>query len=110
MNYYEVISRPVVTEKTMRTPTKAVFRVNKRATKQDIREAVEAIFQVKVAGVNTLVMPGKPKRAGRKIGRRAGFKKAVVTLADGFTLENLSTTEQLLGDDAAQTEETAQQD
>lgn len=108
MNSYDVIVRPVVTEKTVRPEmaNKVAFRVKKEATKEDIRAAIESIFKVEVKAVHTLQMPSKPKRAGKKMGRRSGYKKAIVTLADGQSLDLLGAG--LMGGDAAQTEETEQ--
>jgi large subunit ribosomal protein L23 len=94
-----ILLRPVLTEKTAGIMndddvTRLVFRVKKGATKTQIREAVESTFGVKVASVNTLRMPGKPKRFGRFQGRRSGFKKAIITLREGesfdlFALEDM---------------------
>jgi large subunit ribosomal protein L23 len=108
MNSYDVIVRPVVTEKTVRPEmaNKVAFRVKKEATKEDIRTAIESIFKVEVKAVHTLQMPSKPKRAGKKMGRRSGYKKAIVTLADGQSLDLLGAG--LMGGDAAQMEETEQ--
>lgn len=88
MTHHDIILRPVATEKTagLASKNKVVFRVRKDATKYQIRAAVEALFDVKVTSVNTMVMPGKPKRAGRYMTRTAGFKKAIVTLADGESI------------------------
>ena len=98
-NLNNILLRPVLTEKTAgimndEDVTRLVFRVKKDATKPQIREAVESMFGVKVASVNTLRMPGKPKRFGRFQGRRSGFKKAIITLREGesfdlFALEDL---------------------
>lgn len=87
---YGIIGRPVVTEKTTAqrdTENKIVFRVAKHANKIQIRQAIESLFRVRVLKVNTMVMPSKPKRLGRNIGRRSGYKKAVVTLAEGDAIE-----------------------
>lgn len=83
---YDIIIRPVMTEKTtalMESDDKVVFRVARNATKPQIRAAVEQLFGVKVRRVNTMIMPSKPKRVGFNWGRRSAFKKAVVTLAEG---------------------------
>lgn len=95
---YGILGRPVVTEKTTvqkDTGNKVVFRVAEGANKPQIREAIEKLFFADwdksqgspVLSVNTLRMPGKPKRMGRFTGRRGGFKKAVVTLAPGASVE-----------------------
>ena len=80
---YDIIKRPIITEQSMeQTEMKRyTFEVDKRANKIEIAKAVEEIFGVKVAKVNTLNMQGKEKRQGRwPAGRRASWKKAMVTL------------------------------
>lgn len=87
---YQVVGRPVVTEKTTvqrDNDNKFVFRVNSGANKIQIRQAIESLFNVKVTDVHTARMPGKPKRRGRIAGRRSGYKKAIVTLAAGDSIE-----------------------
>ena len=87
---YDVIRRPIITEKTTAqkdVENQVVFEVDKRANKFEIREAVEKLFKVQVDSVNTVVMPGKPKRFGRVFGRRPSWKKAVVTLKEGENLD-----------------------
>ncbi|RVU42252.1 50S ribosomal protein L23 [Lujinxingia vulgaris] len=88
-NLYDIIIRPALTEKTTQLAehNQYVFRVDRKANKYQIRQAVEKIFGVDVVKVNTLVMPSKPKRVGRSLGRRAAFKKAIVTVADGQTID-----------------------
>ena len=86
MNAYDVILRPVITEQSMETVAdkKYVFQVAINATKTEIKAAVEEIFGVKVAKVNTVRMQGKVKRTGAyPAGRRAAYKKAIVTLTEG---------------------------
>ena len=86
MNAYDVILRPVITEQSMETvgEKKYVFQVAINANKTEIKAAVEEIFGVKVAKVNTVRMQGKLKRTGAyPAGRRAAYKKAVVTLTAG---------------------------
>ena len=87
----QIIVAPIITEKSMRgvTEKKYTFKVAKNANKIEIAKAVEEIFGVEVAKVNTLNMQGKAKRLGRyPAGRRAGWKKAMVTLtADSKTIE-----------------------
>lgn len=83
LKYYDVIQKPVVTEKSMNgmTDKKYTFFVHPDATKTQIKEAVEKMFEgTKVARVNTITVPGKLKRRGRTQGRTADRKKAVVTL------------------------------
>ena len=91
MNVYDIIKRPVITEQSMENiaDKKYVFEVDINANKTEIKAAVEAIFGVKVAKVNTLIVGGKVKRTGAyPAGKRADVKKAVVTLtADSKTIE-----------------------
>ena len=91
MNAYEIIKRPVITEQSMAdvADKKYVFEVAVSANKTEIKNAVETIFGVKVAKVNTLIVNGKVKRTGAyPAGKRAEYKKAVVTLtADSKTIE-----------------------
>ena len=85
MNAYDVILRPVITEQSMESVAdkKYVFQVAINATKTEIKAAVEEIFGVEVAKVNTVRMQGKVKRTGAyPAGRRAAYKKAVVTLTE----------------------------
>ena len=88
---YDIIKRPIVTEQSMMLATekKYTFEVAKDANKIEIAKAVEEIFGVKVAKVNTISMYGKEKRLGRyPAGRRASWKKAMVTLtADSKAIE-----------------------
>ena len=91
MNAYDIIKRPVITEQSMENVAdkKYVFMVDINSNKTEIKAAVEEIFGVKVAKVNTLRQLGKVKRTGAyPAGRRAAYKKAVVTLtADSKTIE-----------------------
>ena len=91
MNAYDVILRPVITEQSMEAiaDKKYVFQVAIDANKTEIKAAVEEIFGVKVSKVNTVRMQGKMKRTGSyPAGRRAAYKKAIVTLtADSKTIE-----------------------
>ena len=91
MNAYDIIRKPVITEQSMDgvADKKYVFKVAVNATKTEIKAAVEEIFGVKVAKVNTLRQLGKVKRTGAyPKGKRADYKKAVVTLtADSKTIE-----------------------
>ena len=91
MNAYDIIKRPVITEQSMENVAdkKYVFMVDINANKTEIKAAVEEIFGVKVSKVNTVRMQGKVKRTGSyPAGRRAAYKKAVVTLtADSKTIE-----------------------
>jgi len=87
---FNILRRPVVTEKSY-TATGAsnqyTFRVATTATKQQIKHAVESIFEVQVDKVQVINLPGKAKRRGAHAGRRADYRKAVVRLAEGQTLE-----------------------
>ncbi len=81
---YDVIKRPVITEQSMENVANKVyvFEVAKEANKVEIRKAIEEIFDVKVAKVNTMNVLGKEKRMGVHSGYRANWKKAVVRLSD----------------------------
>ena len=96
LDVWEILRSPVVTEKSVllkedSTDEKSerkqgqvlTFRVDKKATKTDIKGAIEEIFNVKVAQVRTVQYEGKMKKRGRQEGRRASFKKAYVTLRKG---------------------------
>ncbi len=96
MNSYDIIKRPIITEKSMKVELdregneikKYTFEVPKTVNKLEIKYAVEEVFGVKVAKVNTMNYDGKLKRMGRYEGRRAAWKKAIVTLAkDSKTIE-----------------------
>ena len=91
MNMYDIIRRPVITEQSMAdvADKKYVFEVAIDANKTEIKAAVEEIFGVKVAKVNTVRMQGKVKRVGANpAGKRADYKKAIVTLtAESKTIE-----------------------
>ena len=91
MNAYDIIKRPVITEQSMEAVAdkKYVFMVDVESNKTEIKAAVEKIFGVKVAKVNTLIVNGKVKRTGAyPAGKRADYKKAIVTLtADSKTIE-----------------------
>lgn len=86
---YAVLVRPIVTEKStgLTGIDKYVFEVDPRANKNQIKEAIQVAFNVRVAEVNTMNMKGKPKRFGRKVVNRPDWKKAVVTLVPGDTIE-----------------------
>ncbi|RVU54091.1 50S ribosomal protein L23 [Anaerosphaera multitolerans] len=90
MNVYDIIRKPIVTEKSMDDMENGnyTFVVDKRATKEEIKKAVEEIFDVKVQRVNTMNMRGKMKRQGVHQGRRPSWKKAIVKLTeDSKTIE-----------------------
>ncbi|MFP4597292.1 MAG: 50S ribosomal protein L23 [Persicimonas sp.] len=89
-NQYDIIIRPVMTEKSQlleMEENKVTFRVKFEANKPQIKEAVQRLFDVKVDAVNTMIMPGKPKRVGRFFGRRKAWKKAIVQLAEGEMID-----------------------
>ena len=89
LRHYDVIVSPAITEKsTMASEqNQVVFNVAKKATKPEIKAAIEALFGVKVVGVNTLVRKGKVKRFKTTIGKQQDVKKAVVTLKDGDSID-----------------------
>ncbi len=89
LKHYDTIIAPVITEKsTMASDhNQVVFRVADKATKPEIKAAVEALFNVKVTAVNTLNRKGKRKRFRGIPGRQKDFKKAIVTLAEGYSID-----------------------
>ena len=89
LRHYDVITSPVVTEKsTMASDfNQVVFNVPGTATKPQIKAAIEALFGVKVKAVNTLVRKGKVKRFKGRVGRQSDQKKAIVTLAEGQSID-----------------------
>lgn len=89
VRHYDVIVSPIITEKsTMASEQNQVlFNVAANATKPEIKGAVEALFNVKVKAVNTLVRKGKVKRFRGIMGKQVDVKKAIVTLADGEAID-----------------------
>jgi large subunit ribosomal protein L23 len=89
LRHYDVIVSPAITEKsTMASEqNQVVFNVARKASKPEIKAAIEALFNVKVTAVNTLIRKGKLKRFRGTVGRQGDVKKAVVTLADGFSID-----------------------
>ena len=87
--HYDVILAPVITEKAtlLSEQNKVVFRVAQDSTKDEIAAAVEALFKVNVTKVNTLNVKGKTKRFRGIQGRRSDVKKAIVTLAEGQSID-----------------------
>lgn len=101
----DILIRPVITEESSRlqfNPGRTrkrhqdkegeiqpqfVFRVSRDATKVEIKRAVEKMFEVHVSSVNTMNLMGKDRRVGRSVGRRSDWKKAIVTLAEGETID-----------------------
>lgn len=89
MEARDIIIKPVVTEKSigLMENNKYVFKVALSANKIEIKKAVEEIFKVKVVDVNTVRVKGKEKRMGRSVGRTSDYKKAIVQLAAGESIE-----------------------
>jgi large subunit ribosomal protein L23 len=89
LRHYDTIIAPVITEKSTAASehNKVVFRVASAATKPEIKAAVESLFNVKVTAVNTLNRAGKTKRFRGVAGKQSGYKKAVVTLAEGQSID-----------------------
>ena len=89
LRHYDVITSPVITEKStlLSESNQVVFNVPGTATKPQIKAAVESLFNVKVSAVNTLVRKGKVKRFKGRVGRQSDQKKAVVTLAEGHSID-----------------------
>jgi len=86
---YDVVRRPIVTEKSTRGSehNQVTFEVPMWASKPEVKVAIETLFQVKVKAVNTIVVGGKTKRFRGEPGVRSDYKKAVVTLAEGSTID-----------------------
>jgi large subunit ribosomal protein L23 len=85
LHTYEVLRRPLITEKAtlLKEGDKYAFEVAGRASKHQVREAVERAFKVKVSKVNVITVPGKTRRVGRREITGSSWKKAIVTLAPG---------------------------
>jgi large subunit ribosomal protein L23 len=88
-SYHDVLVRPLITEKSTRLIEQGQysFEVHREANKIQIREAVEKTFNVQVKAVNTVNMPRKERRRGRVVGSVPGWKKAIVTLQPGQTID-----------------------
>ncbi len=88
MHLYEVLRRPLITEKvtSLKEADKYAFEVASKATKTQIKQAVEQAFKVKVARVNVVTVPGKTRRFGRRQVTSPSWKKAIVTLAPGHKI------------------------
>jgi large subunit ribosomal protein L23 len=89
LKHYDIVVKPIITEKSTLVGeyNQLVFEVAKTASKPEIKAAIEALFNVKVTAVNTLVQKGKTKRWRGKPYRRSDLKKAIVTLADGQSID-----------------------
>lgn len=91
-NIYEVLKRPRLTEKSMglqENHNQVVLQVDLRANKNEIKQAVETLFSVKVKDVRTANLPGRKKRMGRHVGTTSDYKKAFVTLSPESKLDFL---------------------
>ncbi|KEF35675.1 50S ribosomal protein L23 [Deinococcus sp. RL] len=91
MSHYDIIKQPVVSEKAYAGMERGVyaFWVDPKATKTEIKAAIQQVFGVTVTGISTMNVPGKRKRVGRFMGQRADRKKAIVRLAEGQTISAL---------------------
>ena len=90
MSQYEIIRRPLITEKTSiqkETANQLTFEVDRKANRIEIRRAIERIFNVRVATVRTMQVKGKVKQRGRIVGKRRDWKKAIVTLRPGERID-----------------------
>lgn len=89
LKHYDTIIAPVITEKStlLSEHNKVVFKVPLKATKDEVKAAVETLFKVRVLAVNTIVQKGKTKRFRGIPGRRSDVKKAIVTLHEGDTID-----------------------
>ena len=89
LRHYDVIVSPVITEKSTLASesNQVIFNVARKATKPEIKAAIEALFYVKVSAVNTLVRKGKVKRFRGTVGKQSDVKKAIVTLAEGHSID-----------------------
>ena len=87
--HYDTILAPMITEKAtvLSEQNKVVFRVAMESTKEQIAQAIEELFKVKVTKVNTLIQKGKTKRFRGRPGRRSDVKKAIVTLQEGQSID-----------------------
>ncbi|MBF0292116.1 MAG: 50S ribosomal protein L23 [Nitrospinae bacterium] len=89
-NQHDLIRKPIITEKAgdaKDKQNKITFAVDPKANKMEVKKAVESIFKVKVDKINIINVKGKPKKLGRSSGKRADWKKAVVTVSSGQTIE-----------------------
>lgn len=94
MEAHQILVRPIITERaTILTDryNQFVFQVERKSNKFQIRDAVEAVYGVKVKKVATMVVPGKTKRRGTTTGRRPNWKKAIVTLQQGENIDFFAT-------------------
>ena len=89
LKYLEIIKAPVITEKSQiaKSEGKYTFKVSPKATKTEIKEAIEKIFNVKVSAIRTINVKPKKRRVGRYTGLTTRYKKAIVSLAEGQTID-----------------------
>lgn len=90
MDYYQIIKKPLQSEKSVEarnTTNSYYFEVDKKANKIQIKEAIEKLFEVKVSGVRTINRSGKKRRYRNKVYRTSGWKKAIVTLKEGDRID-----------------------
>lgn len=89
MHLYEILRRPIVTEKStdLQAQNKYVFEVASQADKYQVKQAVEKAFKVNVVAVNVMMVPGKTRRVGRRRVSTSSWAKAVVTLRSGQKIE-----------------------
>ena len=87
--FYQMIKKPIVTEKAVSfsQANKYIFGVSSRANKTEVRKAIEKLYEVKVKDVRMLNTTGKSRQVGRFEGWKPGFKKAIITLKDGYKIE-----------------------
>jgi len=88
--HFNILQQPIVTEKSYAATgvsNQYTFRISPEATKKQVKAAVEAVFEVDVVKVQVINLPAKPKRRGAHTGSRSGYRKAVVRLAEGHTLD-----------------------
>ena len=89
-DYYDIIKGPIITEKSTAISAngdKIVLKVDKRANKVQIKEAVQKLFDVKIVNVNTVNVHPKKKRVGKYTGKTNAYKKAIITLAEGSKID-----------------------
>lgn len=89
MHLYEVLRRPLITEKStnLQTQNKYAFEIAEKANKPMVKQAIEKAFRVRVTGVNVVTVPGKTRRVGRRQVLTRSWKKAIVTLQAGDKIE-----------------------
>ena len=94
MDIKSVLVRPIITEKASaltESNNQVVFEVVRKANKHQIRDAVESSYGVEVKKLATMIVPGKQKRRGMSVGKRSNWKKAVVTLKEGHSIDFFAT-------------------